>query len=416
MLEIKQARLINPATGYDQTTNIYVQEGVVSHIGDTAPTDQNINESIDAAGMWLLPGLIDLGGHLPEPGFSQKGTIASESQAAANGGFTHLCSLPDTKPVVDTPAVVQLILEKSQQAGHAKVLPLAALTQGLQGEQLSNMFTLYESGAVGLSNGRQPIRDSYVLRRLMEYASTYSIPLFLTANNASLASSGCMHEGATSTRLGLPGIPETAETIALAEILLLAEQTGAPVHISQLSCQRSVKMLHEARKQGLAVTGDTPLANLLYTDETAIGYKSLFHVQPPLRSEADRQSLIQGVKTGLLAISSNHRPHELAAKKAPFAEAEAGMSQYDHFLPQAMQLVDDGLLTLEELLNATSTLPALALNLEHGIEVGKAFNACLYDPSSAGTIGASDLFSRSHNHPALDTHLKGRVKQTFVQA
>jgi dihydroorotase len=412
-LQIENARLIDPANNLDSVTEIFVADGRIQTIG-RRPVAGEIEESIDAQGQWLIPGLIDLGGHLPEPGYSQKGSIASETHAACAGGFTHICSLPDTKPVADTAAVIQLVLEKAAKAGFARVLPLGALTQGLAGEQIANMVTLQEAGAVALSNARRPIRDNYVLRRLMEYAATYDIPLFLTANDEALSAGGCMHEGPTATRMGLSGIPETAETIAIAHILLLIEQTGVRAHISQISCARSVAMLTEAHQRGLPVTADTPLANLLYTDEAVEGYNSLFNVQPPLRGERDRQTLLQAVEQGHLAISSNHQPHEIAAKKAPFADAEAGMSQYDHYLPQALTLVHRGELSIEALIRATSTTPANLLGLRQQLTEGADFNACLVDPNAENVVTTQSLQSRGRNHPALGRTLKGQVKRVFV--
>ena len=413
MLQIRNVRIIDPALRTDEITDICVADGRIQSIGEVPP-DAVISESRDGNGLWLLPGLIDLGGHLPEPGFAQKGTIETETLAARKGGFTHVCSLPDTSPVADTSAVIKLILEKASRAAQVHVLPLAALTQGLAGEQLASMVTLREAGAVAMTNARNPIRDSYVLRRLMEYAATYDITVFLTANDAPLAAGGCMHEGSVSTRLGLPGIPSTAETVYLAKILLLAEQTGARIHISQLSSGRSVRMIRQAREQGLQITADTPLANLMYTHEAILGYRSLYNVQPPLRTEEDRQALLAAVESGELAISSNHRPHEIAAKKAPFAEARPGMSQYDFFLPLAMSLVNNGELSLPSLIRALSTLPAEVLRLRHGINTGLAFNACLFNPDQEQQISARDLASLGHNHPAIGASLRGQVQEVFV--
>lgn len=413
-LHIENARVIDPLTHTDTISDVYVANGQIQAIG-LRPDAGEIETSIDATGQWLIPGLIDLGGHLPEPGYSQKGSIASETRAAANGGFTHICSLPDTKPVADTSAVIKLILDKAATAGNAKVLPLGAMTQGLAGEQLASMVTLFEAGAVAMSNARQPIRDSYVVRRLMEYAATYDIPLFLSANDLSLAADGCMHEGPVATRMGLPGIPATAETIALAQLLLLIEQTGVRAHISQISCRRSVSMLRQARDNGIAVTADTPLANLLFTEDAVIGYNSLYNVQPPLRSERDRQALLEAVANGELAISSNHRPHELSAKKAPFSDAEYGMSQYDHFLSQAMTLVHRDELTIAALLRATSTIPAQILGLKQSLSKGNTFNAVLFNPESECSITPAQLTSRGHNHPALNKTLKGRISRVFIE-
>ncbi|MDF1763952.1 MAG: dihydroorotase, partial [Oleibacter sp.] len=360
------------------------------------------------------PGLIDLGGFLAEPGYSQKGSIESETRAACKGGFTHVCSLPDTQPIADTSAVVKLILEKSARSGCTKVLPLGALTQKLAGEQLASMVTLIEAGAVALSNARYPIRDSSVMRRLLEYSASFNVPVFLHANDHALAGNGCMHEGAIATRMGLPSIPESAETIALAQILLLVEQTGANIHISQISCARSLEMLRDARARGMNISADTPLANLLYTDHAVSGYHSLFNVQPPLRTEKDRLALIAAVESGELAISSNHRPHELAAKKAPFSDAEAGMSQYDFFFSQAYTLVEQGHLSLMALIAALTRKPAQILGLQHGLQEGNEFHACLFDANVDVVPTPVMLASRGHNHPALGKTLTGLVRQVFV--
>lgn len=413
-LHIENARVIDPHSQTDTVTDVFVANGIIQAIGHR-PAAGEIETSINASGQWLIPGLIDLGGHLPEPGYSQKGSIASETRAAINGGFTHICSLPNTKPVADTSAVIKLILDKAATAGNAKVLPLGAMTQGLAGEQLASMYTLFEAGAVAMSNARHPIRDSYVVRRLMEYAATYDIPLFLSANDLSLAADGCMHEGPVATRMGLPGIPATAETIALAQLLLLIEQTGVRAHISQISCRRSVSMLRQARESGINVTADTPLANLLYTEDAVTGYNSLYNVQPPLRSERDRQALLEAVASGELAISSNHHPHELSAKKAPFSDAESGMSQYDHFFSHALTLVHKDELSVDALLRATSTLPAHILGINQTLIEGSDFNAVLFDPEGDTLITASTLTSRGHNHPALGKTLKGRISRVFVE-
>jgi len=413
-LHIANARVIDPASEMDSVTDVYIANGKIKAIGHR-PDAGEIEETINADGQWLIPGLIDLGGHLPEPGYSQKGSIDSETLAAARGGFTHICSLPDTKPVADTSAVIKLILEKAARAGHTRVLPLGAMTQGLEGEQLASMYTLAEAGAVAMSNARQPIRDSYVLRRLMEYAATYDIPLFLCANDLSLSDGGCMHEGTVATRMGLAGIPETAETIALAQLLLLIEQTGVRAHISQISTRRAIGMLRQAREGGLRVTADTPLANLIYTDASVTGYNSLYNVQPPLRSERDREALVAAVAAGELAISSNHRPHEIAAKKAPFSDAESGMSQYDFFLPHAMALVNRGELTENQLIRALTLTPAKVLDLNQGITEGNDFNAVLYQPAQEETVAANLLASRGHNHPLIGKTVIGKVNAVFIE-
>lgn len=407
-LHIRNAHLIDPANNLDTLSDVYIAAGKLMAIGQK-PAEGTIERTIEASEQWLVPGFIDLSTYLNEPGYTQKGNIARDTQAAAEAGFTHICAQPHTRPIADSSAVIQLILDKSSVAGFARVLPLGALTQGLAGEQLSNMVGLRNAGCVALSNARFPIKDSYVLRRLMEYAATYNIRLFITPNDPALACDGVMHEGPTSTRLGLAGIPETAETVALAQTLLLAEQTGARIHISQISCARSIEMLSDARSRGLNVTADVSLANLCFTDQTANGYNSRFHVEPPLRSEADRQALLAAVNRGELAICSNHRPHEIAAKKAPFAASEPGMSLYRHFLPLLLQLIDHDELDRNAAIRALTDLPAQALGMERGLSETQLFNATLINPEATPDHDNQDDLSS----PSTDGQ-PGVATATFV--
>lgn len=409
-LHIRNARLIDPQQALDAVQDLYVAEGHIRAIGQK-PAGGTIEATLDAAGKWLLPGFVDMSTYLNEPGYTQKGNIASETRAACAAGFTHICAQPLTKPVADSPAVIQLIQEKATSAGFARVLPLGAMTQGLEGEQLANMVSLRNAGCRALSNARKPIKDSYVLRRVMEYAATYDILLFLSANDQALAAGGVMHEGPTATRLGLAGIPETAETIALAQILLLAEQTGVRIHISQISCARSLQMLADARARGLRVSADTALANLAFTAGEVSGFDSRFHVQPPLRGEQDRQALLAAVNAGELSICSNHQPHEIAAKKTTFADSAAGMSIYDSFMPLLLKLVNKGELQMAAAISALCHQPASTLGLEMGLVEGRRFNAALVDPEATGTAA---MLSRGDNQPIRHNSLPGLVEATFV--
>lgn len=412
-LQIEQARLIDPSQNLDSVADVYIGEGRIKAIG-RKPDSGVVEQTIDARGQWLVPGLVDLGAHLAEPGYAQKGTIASETYAACSSGFTHVCALPDTKPVVDSSAIVQQVVEKAQQARYTHVLPIGALTPGLAGEQISSMAALHEAGCVALSNARQPFKSSYVLRRVLEYAATYDLLVFLTPDDVSLSASGCMHEGNVSTRMGIPGIPRTAETIALSQMLLLVEQTGVRAHISQISCGRSLVMLRQAREAGVRISADTPLANLIYTDEAVVGYNSLYKVLPPLRTEIDRQALLAAVNAGELSISSNHRPHDVAAKKTTFGDAEAGMSMFDGFLPLALQLVEKGELSEAALISATSAMPAEVVGLEHGLVEGSVFNAALIDPNQERCFRRSQLLSQGRNSPVAGLTLKGSASAVFV--
>ena len=408
-LHIRNAHLIDPSQSLDDTSDLYINDGRIAAIGHKPP-EGTIDRTIDAKGQWLVPGFIDLSAYLNEPGYPQKGSIARDAHAAARAGFTHICAQPQTRPVADSSAVIQQIIERSNQAKAARVLPLGALTKGLQGEQLSNMVSLRNAGCIALSNARSPIKDNYVLRRLMEYAATYDIRLFITPLDTALAADGVMHEGPTSTRLGLAGIPETAETVALAQILLLAEQTGARVHISQISSTRSTDMIADAQARGLKVSADVSIANLCFTDQKVSGYNSRFHVEPPLRSEADRQALLAAVNRGELIICSNHCPHEIAAKKAPFAASEPGMSLYNGFLPLLLQLINTGELNREAAIHALSALPAKTLGFQREFKEGSIFNATLIDPQGMAEEAAEEDLSSPISEP-----LPGMALATFVE-
>ena len=407
-LHIRQARVIDPSQKFDAETDVYVAQGRIQHVG-ACPSGAKIERTIDAQGQWLIPGLVDLGAHL------HKGSVASEARAACSSGFTHVCVLPDTKPVIDSSAVVQLLLEQSHSAATTKLLPIGALTQGLAGEQLASMASLQESGCVALGNARAPFKNSYVLRKVMEYAATFNILIFLSADEVSLSAGGVMHEGRVATRLGLPGIPRTSETIALSQILLLIEQTGVRAHISQISCARSVAMLRQAREMGVKVTADTPLANLVFTEAAVEGYNSHYKVFPPLRSETDRQALLDAVNKGELSICSNHYPHDVAAKKTTFVDAEPGMSIFDGFLPLALQLVERGELNLSALLSAISTQPAKVLGFAHSLTEGAVFNAALVEPSAQHHYRRSELYSQGRNSPLAGQTLSSRVSAVFVE-
>lgn len=406
-LQITNARLLDPSRQLDQVADIYIAEGRIQTIGKR-PAGGEIDASIDAQGQWLVPGFVDLAAHL------NKGSVASETQAASASGFTHVGILPDTKPVLDSSALVQLMLEQAKAAGFAKVLPLGALTQGLEGEQLASMAALTDAGCLALSNARAPFKNSYVLRKVMEYAATYDLLIFLSPDDISLSAGGCMHEGAVATEMGLPGIARTAETIALSQMLLLAEQIGVRIHINQISCARSLAMLRQAREAGLKVTADTPLANLVYTDTAVVGYNSHYKVFPPLRNERDRQALLAAVNSGELSISSNHHPHDIAAKKTTFVDAEPGMSMFDGFLGLALERVAQGELSLEALLPALSTNPANVLGIEHGLFEGAWFNAALINPEAECSYRRKELISQGRNSPVAGRTLKGVATAVFV--
>ncbi len=413
-LSILGARVIDPNSGLDQVTDLHVEGGKIIALG-AAPAGFKAARSIDAAGLVVAPGLVDLSVALREPGYSRKGSIASETRAAAAGGVTSLCCPPRTKPVLDTSAVAELIIDRAREAGHAKVFPIGALSKGLEGEQLAELVALRDAGCVAFGNGLESFRNTRTLCRALEYAATFDLTVIFHSQDRDLAAGGLAHEGAMASFLGLPGIPETAETVALARDLLLVEQTGVRAHFSQLTSARGAQLIAQAQARGLPVTADVALYQLILTDEALVDFSSLYHVQPPLRTRADRDGLREAVKSGVIqAISSHHQPHERDAKLAPFGATEPGISSVEVLLPLAMTLVADGLLDLPTLLQRLSAGPAAAMRLPAGeLQVGAAADLVLFDPQ-ASTVAGEQWRSKGDNCPFIGQCLPGAVRYTVV--
>ena len=413
-LSILGARVIDPASGLDQVADLHISEGKIVAIG-AAPAGFSPHQTLDAAGLVAAPGLVDLSVALREPGYSRKGSIASETRAAAAGGVTSLCCPPLTKPILDTSAVAELILDRAREAGHCKVFPIGALSKGLEGEQLAELVALRDAGCIAFGNGLNSFPNNRTLCRALEYAATFDLTVIFHSQDRDLAQGGLAHEGAMASFLGLPGIPETAETVALARDLLLVEQSGVRAHFSQLTSARGVKLIEEAQARGLPVTADVALYQLILTDEALVDFSSLYHVQPPLRTRADRDALREAVKSGVIqAISSHHQPHERDAKLAPFGATEPGISSVELLLPLALTLVDDGLLDLPTLLARLGLGPAAAMRLAAGkLAVGSAADLVLFDLSTSSVAGER-WHSKGQNCPFLGHSLPGAVRYTLV--
>lgn len=414
-IKITGGRVIDPASGLDQITDLYIGDGEILAIGD-APEDFHCDELIQADGQIVCPGLIDLCAHLREPGETHKGTIASETAAAAAGGITTLITPPTTRPIVDTPAVAELIQDRAADAGFTRVLPMGALTQGLQGEQLAPLHALAGSGCIAFSNARLPIKSSLNLLRCLEYAATFDLLVIFQAQDASLAVSGCMHEGANATRMGLSGIPEAAETIEVARCLLLVEQTGVRAHFGQLSCERSVQLISAAQQRGLKVTADVAVHHLILSDEQVNEFDASLHLQPPLRSALDRAGLLQGLLShSITAICSDHQPQDLISKQAPFAETAAGLSGLETLLPLSLTLVERKLIELPQLIEKLTLAPARILGLDSGsLMPGKQADICIFDSEESWVVNAETLRSAGKNSPFSGKTLKGRVTTTLL--
>ena len=315
-LSIRNGRLIDPASGVDREADLHIAGGLVVAVG-AAPGGFQPDRTLDARGLTVCPGLVDLSARLREPGLEQKATIASETRAAASAGITTLCCPPDTAPIVDTPAVAQLVHQIAERHGYARVLPAGAITQGLEGRQITEMAALKQAGCPVLSQADRPIRNTQVLRRALEYATTFGITLFLQPLDPDLAEGGCAHEGRVATRLGLPGIPQAAETVAVARALALAEQTGARIHFRGLSTARGAEILAMARGRGIQATGDVSMHQLFLTEDDVDGFDADCHVIPPLRTLADRDAL-------RAAVAAGHIQADLLGSSTPRCGCQTG--------------------------------------------------------------------------------------------
>lgn len=413
-ISIVNGRLIDPSQNFDSVQDLHIAEGRVLARG-AAPLSFYADRVIDARGLIVCPGLVDLEAHLREPGAEHKATISSESRAAVAGGITTLCCPPDTDPVIDTPAVAALIQGRAEQCGMTRVFPLGALTQGLKGEHITEMAALKAAGCVGVSNALCPVPNTQVMRRAMEYAATYDLTVFLHTEDPWLSDNGCVHEGAVSTRLGLPGIPEAAETVAVARALALAEHTGTRLHFCQLSTARAVQLIARAQYDGLPVTASVSSHHLHLTEIDIGEFNSACHVRPPLRTERDRDALRGGVARGVIsAICSAHQPHEADAKLAPFSETAPGISALETLLPLSLRLADDGAMSVSEVIARLTCQPAKIAGISAGtLAAGTRADVCIFDPARYWEVKPERMLSRGHNTPFVHWEVKGQVRYTL---
>lgn len=413
---IRGGRVIDPANSVDAVLDLAIADGKIVAVG-ALPDGFAADRTLDAAGLVVCPGFIDLCARLREPGQEHKASIASETAAAAAAGVTTLCCPPDTRRVVDTAAVANLIREKAEAAGKARVIPIGALTRGLEGKELSSMHSLKGAGCRAVSNAYAPVESLLVLRRALEYASNCGLLVVIRPEEASLRNRGYVHDGAVGSRLGLPGIPTAAETVAVAQTLVLAEQTGARVHFGQLSSARAVAMVAEAQGRGVAVSADVAIHHLHLTEDAVECFDPNAHVDPPFRSEADRAALRQGLAQGTLAaICSDHQPHEPNAKLDAFPSTEPGIAALEILLPLTLRLVEAGLLDLPAAIARLSSGPAAVLGLDAGhLSVGARADLCLFDPGLEWLAQAPDWHSRGANTPFYGERFAGRVLKTWLE-
>jgi len=414
-IRITGGRVIDPAGGIDAQQTVYIADRTIAGLGK-APDGFQAEREIHVPGEIVCPGLIDLCARLREPGHEYKATIASETFAASRAGITTLCCPPDTSPAIDTPAVAELLKERAELVGNAKVVPIGALTQRLKGTELSEMSALKEAGCRAVSNAQAPVANTLVLRRAMEYAASHDLLLIIRPDDPWLRDNGVAHEGAIATLLGLPGIPETAEIVAVAGALALIEQTGVRAHFSQLSCARAVDMIALAQQNGIPVSADVSAHQLHLTEQSLMGFDPLYHLIPPQRTQHDLEHLRRGLfDETIAAVCSDHQPHEEGAKLDAFSSTEPGISALETLLPLTLRLVEEGDLSLPQAIARLTSGPARILNLASGtLAPGAPADLCIFDPEQTWVIDDDTWCSRGLNTPFWGQTMKGRVTHTLL--
>ncbi|CAN0618870.1 Dihydroorotase-like protein [Burkholderia multivorans] len=414
-IHIKGGTLLDPVAGTERQADVFVAAGKVAAIGD-APADFNAARTIDATGMIVAPGLVDLCARLREPGYEHKATLVSEMAAAVAGGVTSLVCPPDTDPVLDEPGLVEMLKFRARNLHQANVYPLGALTVGLKGEVITEMVELTESGCVGFTQANVPMRDTQVLLRALQYASTYGYTTWLRPLDGFIGRGGVAASGPVASRLGLSGVPVAAETIALHTIFELVRVTGARVHLARLSSAAGLALVREAKAEGLPVTCDVS-ANHLHLIDVDIGYfDAQFRLDPPLRSERDREAIRAALADGTIdAICSDHTPVDDDEKLLPFAEATPGATGLELLLSLTVKWADEAGVPLAQAFRHITAAPADVLKLPAGrIVEGGTADLCVFDPSAHWRVEPRALKSQGHNSPFLGYELPAQVRATLV--
>ena len=425
---VKGGRIVDPAQGMDERGDLLILDGVVAAI-QTEMASPDGARVIDAAGLVVCPGFIDLHCHLREPGFEYKETIATGTRAAARGGFTTVCAMPNTDPVMDSRAVVDFVLRLAREEGAVRVLPIGAVTAGSRGAALTEMAELAEAGAVGFSDDGHPVADANVMRQALSYASGLGLPIINHCEVPELSAGGVMNEGWVATRLGLKGLPRSAEEAMVARDIALAETTGGRLHVAHASTAGTVELVRQAKERGLKVTCEATPHHLTLTDETVLGrgaaayeplsvsaYDTNAKVAPPLRSRPDVEAMVEGLRDGTVdLIATDHAPHASIEKMCTFDEAANGISVLETALGSLMSLVHSGALTLPTLVDRLTAAPARFLGVGLGtLRPGAPADVTLFDPAAEWVVDPTAFASRGKNTPLAGATLKGRVAATIA--
>ena len=413
-LRIRSARVLDPSSGIDELLDLDVLDGRISAIGSNLPGIPD--EVLDADGLWLAPGLVDIHAHLRDPGQEHKEDIASGTRAAAAGGFTTVCCMANTDPVNDNAAVTEFIQRRARATSPVRVQVIAAATQGLRGEIMSEMESLAAVGAVAFSDDGATISDAAVMRRVLEYAQGVNRPVIAHCEDLDLRGAGVAHEGAHATCAGLHGSPAEAETVMVARDLELARLSGARLHIAHVSAARSVELIREAKDAGVRVTAEVTPHHLGLTDEAVRSYDTNAKMAPPLRSARDREALRTGLADGTIdCVATDHAPHAAFEKDVEFSAAPFGVVGLETALSVVLELVRERRLSALDAIGRLSVYPAAVLGLHAGtLEIGAPADLVLIDPERVWKVEASKLRSRSKNSAFLGREFHGRAVRTWV--
>lgn len=414
-IHIKNGHVIDPKNKVDSACDVFIAAGHVVGVGK-APDGFHANQTIDATGLIVCPGLVDLSARLREPGDEYKATLESELQAAAAGGVTSLACPPDTDPVLDEPGLIEMLKHRARQVNKARIYPLGALTQKLDGKTLTEMYELVEAGCVGFTQANKPIIDTQVLWRTFEYAATFGYTLFLRPEESFLAKDGVAHDGEVATRLGLKGIPSAAESLRISTMLGIAAETNTKIHFCRISTAAGVELIRTAKANGIAVSADVS-AHHLHLTEHDIGYfNSLAHVKPPLRTIRDKEALCRGLQDGTIdAICSDHTPVDDDAKLMPFADAEAGATGLELLLPLTLKWMTAHKASLSDAISRVTLQPAEILGIRTGhLSDGAPADLAIFDPNANWILNRNSLYSQGKNTPFINMEMTGKVMYTIL--
>ena len=414
-VEIRGGRVVDPAQDLDRVTNVYVADGTIAALHEALPR-WRAERVIDAHGLVVAPGFVDLAARLREPGFEHKATLASELAAAAAGGVTGLACPPDTDPPLDEPGLVQMLKHRARVLNQAHVYPIGALSLGLAGQTLTEMSELSEAGCVAFSHADVPLPDTQMLFRALQYAGTFRHRVWLRPQDSHLARGGVAHDGEVATRLGLPGIPVSAETIALATIFALVRETGVGVHLCRISSASGVDMVRAAKAEGLPVTCDVDVHHLHLCDVDIGWFDPLANLMPPLRGTRDRAALRAGLADGTIdAACSDHAPVDDDDKQVPFGEAKPGATGLELLLPLMLKWAAEDKVPLSRAIATIATKPAQILGVAPAtLRGGSAADIAIFDAEEPWVVRRDTLRSQGKNTPFLGIELLGRVRYTLL--